>query len=84
MRIYYGIGQALPPEAFISVDELRQSTFAHYLPILVISAPWLHPGHPDPLGFNLTLLAAALKHYTRGANSRWGVAWGLLQRASAG
>ena len=67
--------QALPPEAFISVDELRQSTFAHYLPILVISAPWLHPGHPDPLGFNLTLLAAALKHYTRGANSRWGVAW---------
>lgn len=68
--------QALPDEAFLSLDEVIAAVqAAPFLPIIVISAPWLHPAHPDPLGENLQRLATALRHYTANGVDRWGVCW---------
>ena len=37
--------QDLPPEAFISLEELKAAT-RNYLPIICLSYAWLHPDHP--------------------------------------
>ena len=64
--------QALPEEAFISVDELKrifgEGNRDGVLPIVVISFCWLTPADPDPEGKQLATIAAALEreraHYT--------------------
>ena len=39
--------QDLPPEAFISLKELKAATKHHIgLPIICLSYAWLHPDHP--------------------------------------
>ena len=52
--------QALPREAFLSLDECiaMAPLSADSLPLVVVSAAWLHPTHPDPLGEHLRTLAA--------------------------
>ena len=55
--------QALPPEAFLSLEQMIAMTPLSQdvlLPIIVVSCAWLHPQHPDPLGAHLHTLAAAL------------------------
>ena len=38
--------QDLPPEAFISLEELKAACGAWELPIICLSYAWLHPDHP--------------------------------------
>ena len=55
--------QELPPEAFLSLNELKAACVAHKslcLPIVILSYPWLEPSHPDSKGFTLRLLAGVL------------------------
>lgn len=67
--------QALPAEAFISLDELKatgQTTDS--LRVIAVSHTWLQPSHPDPLGHNLAILATVLRARTRsGVGGRWAV-----------
>lgn len=54
--------QAMPAEAFLSLDELKMCGVQNgALPVVCVSYPWLHPHHPDPLGFHASNLARALK-----------------------
>jgi hypothetical protein len=56
--------QDLPPEAFLSLEELRHLDAGGHLRdclrIICISHPWLQPDHCDPRGDNLQLMAKAL------------------------
>lgn len=67
--------QALPAQAFISLDELKatgQTTDS--LRIVAVSHTWLQPSHPDPFGHNLAILATVLRARTRsGVGGRWAV-----------
>lgn len=78
--------QALPYEAFVSIDELRAETDGGFhLPIIVLSYTWLHPLHPDPNGETLRLLGRLLPAFIR-RHARWGVFWdvaSLLQHPDA-
>jgi hypothetical protein len=51
--------QALPAEAFISLDELKAAT-RDTLPVVCMSHCWLDTDHPDPRGHNLGSMARAL------------------------
>ena len=57
--------QALPPEAFIGVAELKrlygQGNLDGVLPIIAISCCWETPAHPDPHGKQLATVAATLR-----------------------
>jgi FtsZ-binding cell division protein ZapB len=67
--------QDLPRKAFLSVDELRVAGCPNEgLPIVVVSAPWLSPFHPDPKGAHLRLVAIALKALLAGGK-KYGVFW---------
>ena len=64
--------EALPEIAFMSHEDLKANSRPSELPIIVISAMWLSPDHPDPYGAHLARLASALRHYCT-AQDRWGV-----------
>ena len=61
--------QELPEEAFISPSELEEVAASpgflndrdNVLPIIAISHCWCTPSHPDPLGVQLKVVAAALE-----------------------
>ena len=57
--------QALPAEAFMSIDELKgeygDGNEDGVLPIIAISFCWDTPAHPDPHGKQLATVAAMLK-----------------------
>ena len=54
--------QLLPPEAKVSLQELREAAkYRNYLPVAVLSYGWLAKGHPDPEGVLLQKLLPALK-----------------------
>ena len=54
--------QALPAEAFLSLEELKMCGVPNgVLPIVCISYPWLSPAHPDPRGFHVRNVARALQ-----------------------
>ena len=75
--------QAAPPEAFLSLEEVRMMTpmghCAGYerinLRIICVSHTWLQPEHPDPFGYNLRRLGRALKLLLESPHhcGRWGV-----------
>ena len=74
--------QDLPPEAFISLDDLKAvGCVRGGLPIVLLSYTWLHPSHPDPQRTTLNLVAFVLEAYleNRGYDvndgRRWGVFW---------
>ena len=52
--------QCLPPEAFLSADEVATSAIRG-LPIVCVSHAWCTPHHPDPDGESLRALARTLK-----------------------
>ncbi|EOD36225.1 hypothetical protein EMIHUDRAFT_122557 [Emiliania huxleyi CCMP1516] len=66
--------QDLPPEAFISLEELKVACPEYGpLPIICLSYAWLHPDHPDPKGAQLAVVARALKAML--SEGRWGIFW---------
>ena len=73
--------QQLPPEAFVSLDQLKAACVAHKslcLPVVVLSYPWLEPTHPDSKGHTLRMLASVLKTMLQHAPAwfpRIGVFW---------
>lgn len=67
--------QELPPEAFMSFDDLiatGQTTDG--LRVIAVSHAWLQPDHPDPRAHNLAVLHPVLDARTRsGVAGDWGV-----------
>jgi len=69
--------QDLPEEAFVGVQELKDAGSGclsdvgfpelegEWLRVIVLSYPWLQPGHPDPHGESLRLVAKALNLYVQ-------------------
>lgn len=60
--------QDLPPEAFISLDEMIEIVRGdgeERLPIVMLSYMWLHPLHPDPKGVTLWQVARMCKYISR-------------------
>ena len=59
--------QDLPPEAFVSIDELRKLVAAlgddWGLLFVAISYRWLEATHPDPDGFHLKIIAEVAEMY---------------------
>ena len=77
--------QDLPPEAFVSLDQVKWSTEGDECAIIMLSYMWLHPDHPDPKGETLQLLAWRLYDLiAQSASSefkkyqRWAVFWDYL------
>jgi hypothetical protein len=57
--------QALPEGAFLTLEEVKRlppgGRAANCLRFAAVSHPWQHPDMPDPLSFNLAILARFLK-----------------------
>jgi len=71
--------QKLPPEAFLSCEELIASTTKKSMPILALSYCWLSPEHPDPKGTTLQLVAKKCQQMLldkdKSSFPRFGVFW---------
>lgn len=68
--------QELPAEAFMSFDDLLATgQSADGLRVVAVSHTWLQPDHPDPLAYNLQILARVLDARTGTGDNRgrWGV-----------
>ena len=71
--------QDAPEEAFLSLDEMEQmdAVQVNYrgasLRVILISAPWLTPDHPDPDGTNLRSIARMLKDAVDAVGGTFGV-----------
>jgi len=76
LPLVLGRRQELPPEAFVTLSELKNAGSAtlktewndldeEWLPIIVVSWPWLSPKHPDPSGENVRLIASTLQAFIR-------------------
>ena len=78
--------QDLPPDAFMSLEELKAAGSPYeLLPIFVVSGPWLLPSHPDPRGDFVRLIARALKPLMANGQ-RYAVFWdwfSMLQAADS-
>lgn len=56
--------QQLPPEAFMTLPELKTIGFPRKaIALIVLSYPWLTAEHPDPVGHSLRLLSKVLASY---------------------
>lgn len=70
--------QEMPPTAFIGLNELKAVGCPHGgLPVVVVSCPYLTPGHPDPTGHWLAQIAAVLKVLCA-SGQRYGVFWDFM------
>ena len=70
--------QALPAEAFISLRQLKEmkhirSKFGNSLRILIVSHPWLQPGHCDPFAHNYSIIAQAVVLYLEEYGGNFGI-----------
>jgi hypothetical protein len=71
--------QYMPPEAFLSINELKSAGCPHGgLPLLIVSCMWLSPWHPDPTGYFLQQLASFLRAMMPGSGQRYGVFWDYI------
>ena len=52
--------QDLPPEAFLTLQQIQANTHPNSMPVICLSYMWLHPDHPDPYGDTLRLVADVL------------------------
>jgi len=55
--------QAMPDDAFLSLNQVRAAVGEIFLPIVCISHYWFQADHPDPHGHNLRIIARGLKTY---------------------
>ena len=73
--------QAIPYEAYISLDELIAATDEYGIHLICLSYPWLTPQHPDPRGDTVRTVARLLRWFIDGDGGtdpeplRWGVFW---------
>ena len=78
--------QLLPPEAKVSLAELRQSQ--QLLPVAVLSYGWASKGHPDPTGAQLKSLVPALRSMVKwcsdGCALRFGIVWDFMSLPQRG
>ena len=78
--------QQIPYDAFLTVSELQASCRLHDealgLPLLVVSAVWLHPWHCDPKGHTLCELAVLLRAFLAGHNDPVSKGIGRLEAAA--
>ena len=78
--------QQIPYDAFLTVGELQASCRlhdeAHGLPLIVVSAVWLHPAHCDPKGHTLCELAVLLRAFLAGHNDPVNKGTGRLEAAA--
>ena len=83
--------QLVPPEAKVSLQQLRQSTMNGLLPIAVLSYGWAAKAHPDEAGVQLQRLVPVLRTMVKsckkgidpdepedGRPCVWGVVWDFL------
>ena len=78
--------QLLPPEAKVSLAELRQSQ--ELLPVAVLSYGWAAKAHPDPTGAQLRSLVPALcsmvKWCSDGCALKFGIVWDFMSLPQRG
>ena len=78
--------QQLPPEAKVTLDELRQSQ--ELLPVAVLSYGWAAKGHPDPAGAQLRSLVPALRSMVKwcsdGCALKFGIVWDFMSLPQRG
>ena len=82
--------QELPPEATVSIKELRKTTYFYGLPVAILSYGWAARHHPDPTGEQLRRLLPALRSMVngkvdyRGTCTKWGLVWDFLSLPQRG
>jgi hypothetical protein len=78
--------QLLPPEAKVTLAELRQSQ--ELLPVAVLSYGWASKGHPDPSGAQLKSLVPALRSMVNwcsdGCALKFGIVWDFMSLPQRG
>jgi hypothetical protein len=78
--------QLLPPEAKVTLQELRQST--GFLPVAVLSYGWAAKGHPDPTGAQLRSLVPVLRSMVKwcsdGNALKFGIVWDFMSLPQRG
>ena len=79
--------QQVPPEATVSLDQLRQTTMESFLPVAVLSYGWTGRGHPDSTGAHLRSLIPVLRAmvncckdgaYGKGEGGGIPLVWGIV------
>ena len=87
--------QDVPPEAVVSLGELRATTMDFTLPIAVLVLPWASTVHPDPSGAVLQNLVPVLRAMARstvygaggpggGSPKAWGILWDFMSYPARG
>jgi len=87
--------QDVPPEAVVSLGELRATTMDFTLPIAVLVLPWASTVHPDPSGAVLQNLVPVLRAMARstvygaggpsgGSPKVWGILWDFMSYPARG
>ena len=80
--------QLLPPEAKVTLQELRQTKMYNGLPVAVLSYGWAAKGHPDPTGAQLRSLIPALRSMVKwcsdGYALKWGIVWDFMSLPQRG
>ncbi len=77
--------QLLPPEAKVSLKELRQTDYI--MPLAVLSYGWAAKGHPDPTGAQLRSLVPVLRSmltFCDGRVLKWGIVWDFMSLPQRG
>lgn len=71
--------QRLPYEAFLTLEQVQVACCpadeSVGLPLIILSAPHLHPEHADPWGDTLQRIAPLLRCFLAGGERQWGVVW---------
>lgn len=81
--------QELPPEAAVTLDEMKRTKLEYGLPVLVLSCCWASARHPDPSGEQLAglvpVLAGVVNECDRiGSHFSWGVMWDIASLPQRG
>ena len=84
--------QQLPPEAIVSLTQLRQTKYPLGLPVAVLSYGWAAKHHPDPTGEQLRRMLPALRSMKNFKNSTgyvgtvptWGLVWDFMSLPQRG
>ena len=87
--------QQVPPEATVSLEQLRQTTMDIMLPIAVLSYGWASKAHPDSTGEQLRSLIPVLRAMVQcckdgmfnGGDRRplvWGIVWDFMSLPQRG
>jgi len=88
--------QQVPPEAKLSLKQLRRTTMIFNLPVAVLSYGWAASHHPDPTGALLRRLIPVLEamahscehgtspEFTSSRLASWGIVWDFMSLPQRG